>query len=308
MTARSEDASRRESGDRKLTAAKVSVGVNVSLIVLKLVTGLVTGSLGVLALAADSVVDLVASLFAYWGIRLSNQPPDREHHYGHEKFENLSSLIQILLMGVVCLSIFAEALRRIFTGFTISVTSLAVGIMLVAMATDFVVSRYLARVAREEGSAALEADAYHFSTDLWSSAAVIFGLIAAGLGYEVLDPIAAILVAGLIMATVLRLGHRSTRVLLDASPGEEMERDVRRIIQSHAAVANFHSLRLRQAGNSIFMDFCLEVAHDMSLAQAHEVSHELSQKIREELPQVREVMVHIEPAGIPHAELDKEHA
>lgn len=283
---------------QKLHAATFSVFVNVLLLSTKIIVGVASGSLGMLAEAAHSLLDLLASGFAYTGIRSANMPLDEEHPYGHEKFENFSSLVQTALLGVTSIWIFYEAGLRLLTGFAIQIDSTlyyAIAIMVFAIIADFGVSRYLFQNARKYGSSALEADAYHFSTDIYSSAAVLLGLVAAKFGYAVVDPLAAIFVAIIMLTTSIRLGRKTTRVLVDAAPPKEITSKIRDVITENRDITAFHDLRARQAGSSIFVDVSIHVRPNLSLEEAHNIANKLEKDIRTRVPNVKEAIIHIEP-------------
>ena len=292
---RMDDAS---SAAEKLHAATVSVSVNVLLLTTKIIVGVATGSLGILAEAAHSLLDLLASGFAYTGIRAANRPLDEEHPYGHEKFENFSSLVQTALLSVTSILIFYEAGLRLFTGFAILINNTlyyAMAIMVFAIIADFSVSRYLFQNARKYGSSALEADAYHFSTDIYSSSAVLLGLVAARFGYVVVDPLAAIFVAVIMLTTSIRLGRKTTRILLDAAPPKEITSKIRDVIADDHDITDFHDLRARQAGSSLFVDVSIHVRPNLSLEDAHNIANKLEKDIKTRVPNVKESIIHIEP-------------
>jgi len=283
---------------RKLRAATLSILTNVLLLSLKVIVGVATGSLGILAEAAHSLLDLVASGFAYSGIRSANVPPDEEHPYGHEKFENFSGLIQTALLGVTCIWIFYEAGERLLTGFAIEIGNAlyyAVIIMMISVVADLGVSRYLFKSAREYDSSALEADAYHFSTDVYSSIAVLVGLVAAKFGYVIIDPLAAIFVAIIMLITSIRLGRKTTRILVDGAPPKETTTQIEAVIRGNPNITSFHDLRARQAGSSILVDVSIHVLPNLSLEEAHNIAHKLESDIKNSVPHVRESIIHIEP-------------
>ncbi|MCL5882650.1 MAG: cation diffusion facilitator family transporter [Actinobacteria bacterium] len=291
----------------KLGAALVSVLVNIFLIALKVVAGVLTGSIGILAEATHSLLDLVASLLAYLGIRWAERPADETHAFGHEKFENMSSWVQMLLLGGTCIVIVYESVRRLIEGFEIQVTWYALAVMIIAIAVDFRTSHFLhASAHRAGGSAALEADALHFISDMWGALAVVAGLALAALGIKVADPIAAIMVALIIGATAVRSGLRTASILLDKSPDEQLLEQIRELAKGHPEVVNFHSLRARQAGSKVLLDLCIELDEGTSLGQAHDISHELAEEIKKKIPAVSDALIHAEPA-CPHGELDEQH-
>jgi cation diffusion facilitator family transporter len=281
----------------KAGAALYSVLVNVVLIAAKLLVGLLTGSVAILADAAHSFLDLSASIFAYAGIRTAAKPADEGHAFGHAKAENVSSLIQMFLLGATCIAIVIESVRRLVVPGTVRVGWYSFVVVLAAMVIDIVVSRYLQRVSQAHGgSAALEADALHFASDLWASLAVLIGItLVAVFDFQVADPLAGIAVAVIIGTTAIEQGRRTTQVLLDAMPDRPTLAAIERILESDPQLHGYHALRARQAGKHVLLDVSVHVDGTLSLAQAHEVGHAVSERIRRELPIVTDAVVHVEP-------------
>src|ERR1035437_8546574 len=177
----------------------------------KLIIGLLTGSLGILSEALHSALDLVAAVITYFSVRVSDRPADREHNYGHGKVENLSALIETILLLVTCVWIIYEAINRLTSGKVhIEVTYWSYIVVISSIIIDFTRSRALSRVAKKHNSQALEADALHFSTDIWSSTVVLFGLIAFQfLHWKNADSIAALLVAIIVLYVSYQLGRKA---------------------------------------------------------------------------------------------------
>jgi len=281
----------------KARAALYSVLVNLVLIAGKLTVGLLTGSVAILADAAHSFLDLSASVFAYAGIRTAAKPADEDHAFGHAKAENISSLIQMFLLGATCIAIIIESVRRIVVLASVRVAWYSFAIVLAAIVIDIVVSRYLQRVSRQHGgSAALEADALHFASDLWASVAVLIGLtLVAAFGLRIADPLAGIAVAIIIGTTAIEQGRQTTQVLLDAMPARSTMEQIERILETDPQLHGYHALRARQAGMHVLLDVAVHVDGNLSLAQAHEVGHAVSERIKREVPVVSDAVVHVEP-------------
>ena len=281
----------------KAAAALLSVAVNLALIAGKLTVGLLTGSVAILADAAHSFLDLSASLFAYAGIRAAAKPADEDHAWGHAKAENISSLIQMFLLGATCIAIIIESVRRIVVAAPVRVAWYSFGVVLAAIVIDVLVSRYLQRISQlHGGSAALEADALHFSSDLWASIAVLIGLtVIAVFGFRIADPLAGVAVAAIIGTTAIEQGRRTTQVLLDAMPDRSSLDAIERILESDPRLHGYHALRARQAGKHVMLDVSVHVDGALSLGQAHEVGHAVSERIKHELPVVTDAVVHVEP-------------
>jgi cation diffusion facilitator family transporter len=282
----------------KAGAALVSVLANLLLITGKLVVGLLTGSLAILADAAHSMLDLTASVFAYAGIRAAEKPADEDHAFGHGKAENVSSLIQMFLLGATCIAILFESVRRLLSPGGVRVAWYSFAVVLAAIVADILVSRYLGQVSRAHGgSAALEADALHFSSDLWASLAVLAGItLVAVLGWQAADPLAGMVVALIIGGTAIAQGRRTTQILLDAMPDRQTLAAIKKILATDPNLHGYHDLRARQSGKHVFLDVSVHVDGALSLSQAHQVGHAVSERLCREVPLVTDAVVHVEPA------------
>jgi len=282
-------------GGRKLRAASFSLGVNVLLILLKLSVVLVTGSLAILAELLHSFFDMLASLFAYIGIRKAQEPADESHLYGHDKFENLSSLAQTILIVVTSFLVIYEAVNRIASPTKIESTELGLGVMVITIVIDYFLAKYLHKTSRDYGSAALEADAYHFSTDLWGAISVIVGLVFVMLGFPVFDSLAAIVVALLMLWISYKLGTKALHVLMDRSPPQEYIDKIRNAISSTTGVESFHKLRVRQAGSRYLVELHIQVSPKKSVEEGHYIGHDVKARVMKDVPNIKEVTVHVEP-------------
>ncbi len=286
----------------KSTVALSSLLAAVLLTSIKLVVGVMTGSLGILSEAAHSGLDLVAAAVTFWAVRAASRPADREHTYGHGKFENLSALFETLLLLATCAWIVYESVERIFFK-SVKVDPSAWGfvVMAVSIVVDIGRSRALARAAKKYESQALEADALHFSTDIWSSAVVIVGLACVLLGerfglpwLHTADAISALGVAGIVVWVSLQLGKKSIDDLLDAVPPgtrEKVERAAR-----VDGVLDVRQVRIRRSGPEFFADVVLSVPRETALERAHDVATAAEASIRACLPGA-DVIVHVEPVA-----------
>ena len=284
-------------GNKKLKAASYSLYVNVFLIILKVSVVYATGSLAILAELLHSGFDLLASVFAYMGIKKAEEPADNSHPYGHEKFENLSSLAQTILIVLTSLFIIYEAVSRIFSKehAVVGSTELGIGVMVLTIFIDYFLSRYLHGASSEYGSAALEADAYHFTTDLWGAIAVIVGLVFVMLGYPVFDSIAALFVAMLMLWISYHLGLKSFNVFMDTSPPVEVIKAIEEILSNIPGVGSYHKLRVRQAGSKLIVDVHIQVSPKMSVEEGHYIAHEVKAGLLKKNADIKEVTVHVEP-------------
>src|SRR5579885_3103882 len=285
----------------KIRAALVSVAVNLFLILLKGAVGFLAGSIGLIAEAVHSLTDLTASVLAVWGIRRAEQPPDPEHAFGHARYENLSSLLQMLIIGIASGILIYESISRIINGFTIDVEWWAFAVLGGSVVIDLTTSRYLEKAAGESGgSAALEADSFHFLSDMWGAIAVIIGLIFARFGFPIADPIAAIVVALVIGGTAFRSGLRTTGILLDKAPPKELLDRITSVAAAYPQVRTVRELRARVAGNRVLLDMAVGLDPTISIQEAHEIAHQVSTEIQRQVPAVMDAVVHAEPLGAEH--------
>lgn len=290
-------------GEReKLSVAATSLAAAVGLTSFKIVVGLSTGSLGILAEAAHSGLDLVAALLTFLAVRVSSKPADRGHLYGHGKYENFSALVETLLLLVTCVWIIWGAVHRImFNVVEVEVTFWSFAVMATSIVIDVSRSRILASTAKKYHSQALEADALHFQTDVWSSAVVILGLVCVKLGdvYPNLsflseaDAVSAIGVAVIVIFASMRLGMRTVHALLDAAPAG-LDDKIIRTVESVPGVANCHHVRLRYVGPRLFIDVHVLLNGDQTLKQAHEITEAIENAVEQAIPEA-DIVVHPEP-------------
>ena len=284
----------------KRRAALLSVASAFALVSLKAFLVIRTGSLGVLSEALHSGLDFIAAIITFLSVRVSDAPADERHPYGHGKFENFSAFVETGLLLLTALYIIYEAFNRLFFRTVhIEPSITAILILLVALAIDVTRARALSHVAKKYSSEALEADALHFSTDVWSTGVVIagIGLVWAGetfnLPYLVYaDALAALAVASVILWVGSRLGKRTVDALLDAAP-EGLQQEIARAIARMDGVLDVDRIRVRRAGNRHFVDATVSVARTASLEQVHELSDAIEKRVSEIVP--ADVMVHAEP-------------
>ena len=284
--------------DKKSRTVLFSISSNAVLLAVKLVAGVLTGSVSVFSEAVHSATDLVASIVAFAAVRRSVSPPDESHNYGHGRFENLAGIFEgVILLGVGGWVIFG-AVKGILNGAELERLGLGIAVMALSALVNLFVSGWLLRVARETDSRALEAEGYNLRTDVWGAAGVALGLLAAlATGWTVLDPIIATLIGVVILWTALRLISGSARVLLDESLPEEELSLVESIInteeESNPKVRGYHKLRARKSGPQRHIDFHLQLKADTTLGEAHKISDGLEERIRRNLPN-SDVLIHLE--------------
>jgi cation diffusion facilitator family transporter len=282
-----------------LGAAKLSIFSNFMLVSLKLVVGIITGSLSVLSEALDSGVDLLASFIAWFSLKEAEKPPDKQHPYGHGKVENISGVIEATLIFTGAIFIIYQAIKRLYKGGDIVSIDLGIAVMLFSVIVNLIVARYILRQAHNFDSIALEADAWHIKTNAYSSGGVLIGLLIIRLtGLNSLDPIFAIGVALFIIKVANDIIKKSFMGLVDVKLPEEEENKIAAIINSHnkeyGYLVGFHDLRSRKAGRERHIDLHLVVCKDESVQEVHNLCDHLEIDINKALPNSN-VVIHIEP-------------
>jgi cation diffusion facilitator family transporter len=274
--------------------AMTSVIAAIFLTSFKLLIGFITGSLGILSEALHSALDLVAAVITFFAVKFADQPADEAHNFGHGKIENYSALIETLLLFITCVWIIYEATRRlIYHDVEIEVNIWSFIVVITSIVIDVTRSRALYKVARKHNSQALEADALHFSTDIWSSSVVLIGLIGASFNFYYADPIAALIVAVIVLSVSYKLGKRSFDALIDKAP-VGMSDQIKKIIESISEVRLSHDIKVRESGPQKFVELNIHVDKNMTIEEAHEISHIVEKEIMSRIKNV-EVMVHAEP-------------
>lgn len=280
--------------------AWLSVGAAVVTIALKTIAYFLTGSVGLLSDALESVVNLVAAAVALWALSVAAQPPDDDHTYGHDKAEYLSSGAEGALIIVAAISILVTAVQRLIIPQSLQEVDLGLGVSLVATLVNFVVARILLRAGRQHHSITLEADAKHLMTDVWTSVGVIVGLILTVLtGWIILDAVIALLVGLNIVISGVQLMRRSTLGLLDtAIPTEERAKVLAIMERYRREGVEFHALRSRQSGARRFVSFHVLVPDAWTVRRGHDLLERIEEQVRQELPNVH-VFTHLEPLHDP---------
>jgi len=290
----------------KTSAALSSVIAAVGLTAFKIIVGVATNSLGILAEAAHSALDLMAAVMTFFAVRVADKPADKQHPFGHGKVENISALFETLLLLATSGWIIYEATHRLAAPEThVEVSIWSFIVMGTSIIIDVSRSRMLYAVAKKHNSQALEADALHFSTDIWSSSVVILGLILVLTArwfpslvfLEKGDAVAALVVAAIVIFVSGELGVRSIQALLDAAP-KAGERD--RIIQEVSKmedIADVHAVRIRSSGAGWFVDMHVTMNGRLSLKRSHALTEKIEEKVKGILPGA-DVTVHVEPLDV----------
>jgi cation diffusion facilitator family transporter len=275
----------------KRSVAGNSVLAAVVITALKIVVGVTTGSLGILSEAAHSGLDLIAAIITFLSVRVSDKPADADHQYGHGKVENFSAFIETGLLLLTCIWIISEAIKRLFfRTIEIQPSLAAFVVMFVSIGVDVWRSRALGRIAEKYDSQALEADALHFSTDVWSSSVVILGLLLVAIGERLqvpwlraADPMAALMVAGIVVYVSSRLARRTVDALLDAAP-PGVRAQIIAAVGNVDGVLEVDRARIRRAGNRYFAELSVGLARNVTFQHSGAVSESVTRAVQRVLP------------------------
>jgi cation diffusion facilitator family transporter len=283
--------------NKKSSVALSSVFASALLTFIKLFVGLLTGSIGILSEAAHSLLDLGAAALTFFAVRIGDKPPDKVHPYGHGKVESISALIETGLLFLTSAWIIYEAVKRLLVNkVEIEVTWYAFAVMIVSIIVDFSRSRALSRIAKETKSQALEADALHFSSDIYSSTVVIIGLIVSLFGVNKADAIAAIGVSLFVLHAGYVLGKRTIDVLVDAAPAGLSE-EIMGITQKTKGVLNVPRIRVRPVGASVFVELIIEVARSMPFGATKLLISTITKNIKNIIPEA-DITIQAKPIAL----------
>ena len=283
----------------KENAAKLSIASVSLLIVLKVVASILTGSISIRADAVHSALDLIGSVTTFIGVRISGRPADERHPFGHGKAENISSTVVAGLIFAAGGIIVYTAVKRLIAGVPLELIEIGIYVTAAAIVINVLISRYLSKVARATDSLALEADARHLFSDVLSSCAVLVGLIVVRLtGFNILDPIIALLVALFILKVGYDTLKKSFGGLVDIRLPEAEEVEIKTcIIEHYSEVVSFHELRTRKAGSQRYIDLHLVMPKNASVEEAHRMCDHLEQDIEDRLHHTS-ITIHVEPCSI----------
>lgn len=276
--------------------AFLSVLSNSTVVILKLIVGLFTGSVAILSEAIHSLLDLLASFIAFLSVRISSKPADKEHPYGHGKVENISGTIETLLIFVAGIWIIYECIHKIITPTPIKLPVLGILVMLLGALINFVVSRIVYRTAKNINSVAMKSNALHLLTDVYTSLGVALSLLIVHLtGWYILDPIIGIILACYIMIEAFKLMKEAFPPLLDARLSKEEEEQIIQIIESFKdEYIEYHDFRTRRSGAEEYIDFHLVVASNKSIETVHDLCDRIEEKINNLFHQAN-ILIHLEP-------------
>jgi ferrous-iron efflux pump FieF len=285
-------------------AAVASICVAAVLVCAKLAIWAITGSVAILGSLVDSGIDAIASMVTFISIRQAAQPPDRAHRYGHGKAEAIGAFVQAGFVLGSALFLASEAVRRLISPQQIAQTRLGIAVLLFAVLLTGVLLVLQRFVVRRTGSIAIQADSVHYRSDLLMNLAVIAALVLTqATGWSIIDPLFGLGVVFVLLYSAFGVARHALDMLMDRELPAEQRAYIRKLALAHPGAHNVHDLRTRRAGADVFIELHLELDGDLSLEQAHGITHEVEARIRAAFP-AADIVVHQEPAGLADERLD----
>lgn len=287
--------------EKKRKVALLSVVSNTVLIILKIITGIITGSISIISEAIHSSLDLIASVIAYFAVKKSSIPPDKDHPYGHSKIENIAGFIESVLIIIAGLWIIYESIKKLIFPKPIEVIWAGISVMLVSAIVNIYVSRKLYFIAQKTNSIALKSDAAHLTTDVYTSSSIMFGLLLIWILERIfpnkyfhwIDPLLAIITAGIIIKIGYKILSESLKDLLDGSATEAEIAKIDEIIKNSEGIIGYRNLKTRKSGGKIFIELELMIDKNLSFEKAHKITENVMKNIKDEINS--EIIIHSEP-------------
>ena len=283
----------------KSGASRLALFVILGLVALKIAVAVITGSVSIFAQLMDSLLDLIAVTITFFAINIATKPADKEHPFGHGKAENISAVVQAVLIFAAAGVVIYSATNRIISRASIEMTEAGIGVMAVSIIVSILLSRHLFRVAKATDSLALEAIAHNIAADVYSAAGVLVGLVTIRLtGLDILDPAIALAVSLVILWSAYKVMRESFGGLMDTRLSKEEEREIKKCIKEHSnQLVSFHELRTRKAGNRRFINLHLVMPKSASVEEAHKMCDHLERDLENRLTNT-DVTIHVEPCTI----------
>lgn len=279
--------------NKKIKTARLSIISNSFLVIIKLIVGLLSGSVSIISEAIHSSMDLIAAIIAFFSVKISDTPADKEHPYGHGKFENISGVAEAIIIFIAAFGIIYEAVNKMSSKHPVEKLGIGFMVMFISAVVNFIVSKRLYKVAKKTDSIALEADALHLKTDVYTSIGVGIGLLLIWLtGFTYFDPVVAILVALFILREAYLMLRRALSPLVDYAMPETEIQIIKKILDNKSL--RFHDLKTRKAGHFRFADIHLEMPQNLSLKEVHDVCDEIESELKLKIKNL-EINIHVEP-------------
>ena len=297
----------RSKGGRK--AATVAIIANVILTILNVAIGIISGSYGLISEGAHTLSDVATSIIAYVGFEIGQKPADKEHPIGHGRAEAISGLLIVVFLAIVSYEIITGAIDKLINPSLIKVPSTLAAIMaVVGILINFIISSYIIKIGKEIKSPAIVADGKHQKTDIFSSIAVLVGVIAANMGFPILDPIVGMVIGVLIIKTAIEIGKENIDNIMGKVPSDDLINQIKRIANETTKNESAHNIKIDYFGSYATVSLHIELDGDMSLNESHRIVHLVQENITNEIPMIKSAVVHACPIGLEYEhdqELDK---
>jgi cation diffusion facilitator family transporter len=279
-------------------AVSVAISGNILLTVLNFVVGTLSGSVALVAEASHTLSDVLTSIITSVGFRIGMMPPDTEHPYGHGRAEPLAGLVIVVFLCIVAFEILSEVYRKLFAGGTLNPPDITAAFMaLVGIGANLAMTTYMMRAGKKIKSPAIVADAQHQKVDIFSCSAILIGVIGSRLGIPVLDPIVAIFISLIVLKTAFDIGHENVNNIMGTVPSHDVLVDIKRAALSVEGVLGVHDVKINYVGPYASLDLHVEVTDDLTLKEAHKISHDVEKNVIEGVEVVTMVNVHVCPKG-----------
>lgn len=289
----------RYEGGRK--AAIIAIVANCILTVLNILVGIMSGSYALISEGAHTLSDVATSIIAFAGFKVGQKPADKEHPLGHGRAEAISGLVIMLFLALVAYEIISGAIVKILNPSLVTVPDIYAAIMAVfGIFINYVISSYIIRIGKEINSPAIVADGKHQKTDIFSSIAVLFGVIASNMGYPILDPVVGLIIGLLILKTAYEIGKENIDNIMGKIPSEDLIRKIERIANNTPKAYNAHNIKVDYLGSYATVTLHIQVDGSMTVDEAHKIIHVVQNNILEEIPLIKSATVHACPLGLEY--------
>lgn len=277
------------------SASKKALAAIGALLVVEIYVGLAFNSIALIADGLDKALDIVGSLVVFLGLMFAPRPADATHPYGHAKIESLTSLVIALLLFVTAFGVTLEAARRFYTAEEVHGSAVTIVVAIASIAISAGLAKYKIDVGRKTRSTSLVADGYNSRSDAYQAGAVLVGLVAVSFGFPLGDPIAAMVIVGLLLKTGIDVLRGAYPALLDVSPGKEFVNRVQEIASTVDGVRSTHKIRARTVGRGVQIDMHIIVSGHIAIEEAHDIAHQVEAKLKAHLPEIESLLIHTEP-------------
>lgn len=297
----------RSKGGRK--AATVAIIANVILTILNVAVGIISGSYGLISEGAHTLSDVATSIIAYVGFEIGQKPADKEHPIGHGRAEAISGLLIVVFLAIVSYEIITGAIDKLINPSLIKVPSTLAAIMaVIGILINFIISSYIIKIGNEIKSPAIVADGKHQKTDIFSSIAVLVGVIVANMGFPILDPIVGMVIGVLIIKTAIEIGKENIDNIMGKVPSDDLINQIKKIANETTKNESAHNIKIDYFGSYATVSLHIELDGDMSLNESHRIVHLVQENITNEVPMIKSAVVHACPIGLEYEhdqEIDK---